>query len=81
MSRSHLKQTELEQHSPSIISELLLEHKKLLNSFDLTRFFEHSQAKQTNKSQSLLSLSPSYERINYGPPIYLIIDPPSSGNI
>jgi len=60
-------------------SKMMEEHKKLLSKYELGAFFNAPQQRIINKTHSLLSLSPSCDRINYGPPINFIVEPPSSG--
>jgi len=64
--------------SPNI-HQLLVQNKSLLSQRDFSSFYTAPKLRINNKSHSLLSQSIICDRINYGPPNNLIVDPPSSG--
>ena len=63
------------------LTSLLEEHKKLMSQFELAALFSAPTQKITNKTHSLLALTSSSDRINYGPPTNCIVEPPSSGTL
>jgi len=68
-----------EEHGAFLLDQLLSDNKKLISNLDLAKFYSIPQGRVTNKAHSLLSLSPACEKINYGPTLNYVVDPPSSG--